>query len=175
MALDVDLPTPPDLTNRGAPAAFDAFDVAGSASDFRRDGVEAALRDGAWREAFDEWAAYTDLSAAEVRVVDELGLFRAFDFYWDPEDEQLRYEAPTLPADWRERVSAADAATLDAEAAADDPPSRVNAELDEFGHTVLETLDELYTEWSDRTEDVVWDAESFGHGVADREEREGGY
>ncbi|MFC6988523.1 hypothetical protein ACFQJD_07010 [Haloplanus sp. GCM10025708] len=172
MTLDVDVPMPPDLTNRGVPAAFEAFDVAGSESDFRREAVETALRDGAWREGFDEWCEYTDLSEDEFRALDELGLFRAFDFYWGPEDERLQYEAPDLPADWREQLSTDAVSTLESEAESGGVDSRVNAELDELGHTVLETLDELYADWSDRGEDVVWDAESFGHGTTERESLE---
>ncbi|MFB6124146.1 MAG: hypothetical protein ABEJ78_11895 [Haloferacaceae archaeon] len=171
MALDVDVPMPPDLTNRGVPAAFEALDVAGGESDFRREAVETALRDGAWREGFDEWAEYTDLSESEFRALAELGLFRAFDFYWDPEDERLRYDAPGLPGDWREQVSSAVVSALESEADSGSVDSRVNAELDELGHTVLETLDDLYADWSGG-EDVVWDAESFGHGTTEREQFE---
>ncbi|WP_137285601.1 hypothetical protein [Halorussus salinisoli] len=39
------------------------------------------------------------LSAA----VSNLGLFQVSDFYWDPTDNCLRYDAPNVPDDWRER------------------------------------------------------------------------
>ncbi|SFP96047.1 MULTISPECIES: hypothetical protein [Halolamina] len=104
MILDVSIPEPPDLSNRGRPSSFDweESEIIGS-EDFYREDLENLLQEGAWREGFEEWAEYTDLDEEEVRVVDDLDLFQAFDFYRDPTDDHLRYDAPTVPEDWRER------------------------------------------------------------------------
>jgi hypothetical protein len=154
MALDVDVPEPPDLTNRGTPSDYPHSDELGGSEDFRREELEAMLRDGAWREGFEEWGEYTDLDDEEVRAVADLGLFRDLDFYWDPVDETLRYDAPSVPGDWRERVSESLSSTSQA--------SRVETELDDLGRTVLEELQDTYLDWSDEAEDYVWSEETFG-------------
>ncbi|WP_372911751.1 hypothetical protein [Salinigranum sp.] len=81
MTLDATTPDPPDLTNRGLPAQFDPDELSGSESELYRDALEEALRDGAWSEAFQEWAAYTDLTEVEYRELDERGFLEAVDFY----------------------------------------------------------------------------------------------
>lgn len=53
MAVDVDIPYPPDLTNRGTPSSLDTESL-DSPSDLRREELEGLLRDGAWRESFAE-------------------------------------------------------------------------------------------------------------------------
>lgn len=98
MALDVEVPNPPDLTNRGVPDDFDATDELGGPNEFHRAELEDVLRDGAWQEAFHEWAAYTDLTDEEYRVLYDRGLLEELDFYWDPAEGRLRFEVPPLPA-----------------------------------------------------------------------------
>lgn len=145
MALDVDVPTPPDLTNRGIPDDVDLSDVTGSPSDLRRQELEEILRDGAWNEAFREWAAYTDLTDEEYRVLREHGLVERLDFYWDPTEERLRFELPAFPAELSERTGLA---------------TTVRAELADLGDTVVEMIEDTYVDWSDG-ETESWTEEAF--------------
>lgn len=145
MALDVETPSPPDLTNRGSPDDVELSNVTGTLSDLRRQELEEILRDGAWNEAFQEWAAYTDLTDAEYRTISEYGLIEELDFYWDPTDERLRFELPELPAELSERA--------DLETAA-------RAELTDFGDIVLEMIEDAYLDWSNG-EPEPWTEEAF--------------
>jgi hypothetical protein len=145
MTLDVEVPEPPDLTNRGVPDGFQAVNAVGVDDEFRREGLESALRDGAWQEAFDEWAEYTDLTEDQFEAIRDRGFFREFDLFWDPEEERLRATTPTVP-----ETDAFDTDTVD-------------AALSDLADTVLEMLDDAYAEyWSDEAEDVVWDESTFG-------------
>lgn len=147
MALDVDRPDPPDLTNRELPTGFDPDASFDSVADLRRGELETALRDGAWSEAFREWATYTDLTAAEFRLIDARGLFADLDFYWDPAAESLEFEVPELP-DGRETR--------------DDFPPNVRSELTDLCRTVIETLEDGYVEWGQTAEsENVWEPETF--------------
>lgn len=159
MPLDVDPPAPPRLANRGEPGALESAAAVGGAGDLRREELDAVLRDGAWQEAFEEWAAYTDLTGEEVVLLEELGVFQRLDVFWDPQERRLRAEPPTLPEDWQERadVAPSDASSLGATYA---------AELAEFTQTVVEMLEETYLDWGDADRsDPVWSEETFGHGV----------
>lgn len=133
MTLDVSIPDPPDLSNRGRPSDFDweESETLGS-EDFYREDLEDLLQEGAWREGFEEWAEYTDLDEETVRVVDDLDLFQDFDFYRDSTDDHLRFDAPTVPEDWRERdvTESLDSSTV----------SAINGELHDLGRAVHETL-----------------------------------
>ncbi|MFB6155351.1 MAG: hypothetical protein ABEJ22_05600 [Haloferacaceae archaeon] len=155
MSLEVEVPDPPDLTNRGPPEQFDAVESIESGL-FRREELESALRDGAWQEAFDEWAEYTDLTEAQFEAVRERGLFREYDFFWDPDEERLRFVSPTVPED---DVGALDDGTID-------------GALSDLGHTVLEMLQGLYAEyWDHDTEDIVWSEQTFGQTRGEEEDR----
>lgn len=153
MALDVELPEPPDLTNRGMPRDFELQDETAGSGAFHREELEALLREGAWQEGFNEWSEYTELDEAQVRAVSDLGLFQAFDFYWDPTDERLRFEAPSVPDDWRQRDATAsfDSGTV----------SMVETDLRNLGRTVQEVLED-YLERSDEVSAHHWAEESFG-------------
>lgn len=157
MALDVPVPDPPDLSNRGEPTAFREVEAVGSEVDFRRAELEEVFHDGAWREAFAEWWTYTDLSESDLEAVTELGLFKAFDFYWDSADERLRFDAPTVPED------------VDADALPDEVNAErttINTSLEEFGQTVVELVVDAYLDWSEaEPSDYVWDEETFGEGI----------
>jgi hypothetical protein len=72
--MDIETPTPPDLTNRGVPARIDAA-VSTTEVDLRRPDLEAVLGEGAWQEGVDEWAQYTDLDEADVALAEEMGWF----------------------------------------------------------------------------------------------------
>lgn len=67
MSLDVTTPDPPDLTNRTLPAQFDPDELAGTEAELYRGAIEEALREGAWNEAFQEWATYTDVTETEYQ------------------------------------------------------------------------------------------------------------
>ncbi|MEF8799590.1 MAG: hypothetical protein V5A27_09510 [Halapricum sp.] len=152
MALDGEVPEPPDLSYRGKPSGFEWQQETLGSEDFYREDLEDLLQEGAWQEGFNEWAEYTDLDEEEVRIVSELGLFKEFDFYWDPVDSVLRFESPTIPDDWRDRDGTE---TLDS-----DTVSTIDAELQELGRAVQETL-EKYLEPADETADD-WGEERFG-------------
>jgi hypothetical protein len=153
MALDSEVPDPPDLSNRGRPREFDWQDETLGSEDFYREDIEDLLQDGAWTEGFNEWAEYTSLDEEHVRIVGDLGLFRAFDFYWDPVDDRLRFDAPTLPDDWR---SGDETASLDSGTA-----STVENELDDLGRAVQEVLED-YLERDDAATDFGWGEDTYG-------------
>jgi hypothetical protein len=143
MALDVAPPEPPHLSNRGVPNEFEAVETVDNAAGLRREELESILRDGAWQEAFNEWAEYTDLSEAEFRTLDDLGLFGALDFYWDPEDGSLRFDSPLSDgAAEFEGLASLDRSLRDV----------AETELRDLGRTVVEMLEDAYT-----GEPAAWD------------------
>jgi hypothetical protein len=147
MAIDTTVPRPPDLTNRPTPADLqEASEV-----DVRRREIDGILGEGAWQEALDEWAQYTDCTAADVERAEALGLFRALDFYWDAEADRLRYVVPAVPDEWAE----ADEDCLDA--------TSLQEELDDLGHLVAETIARDYVDWGEaEAGDLVWGVDTFG-------------
>ena len=152
MALDVEIPDPPDLTNRGTPRDFEVADSGGT-PDFHREDLEALLHDTAWTMGFEEWLDRTDLTADHVDVVASLGLFQELDFYWDPADERLRDDAPSVPEDWRDREETAHLDSSDV--------SLVRSELQDLARTVREALeDEL--ERSDAVSASLWVDDPYG-------------
>lgn len=132
MALTVEPPEPPDLTNRGPPRGIEPEDAGDSTSDLRRGELEEMLADGAWAEAFREWAAYTDVTEAEYRTLERHELVQQLDLYWDPTEERLRFEVPEIPETLSE----------DAEFR-----NRAGTELSDLGQTVVEMLQDGYIEW----------------------------
>ena len=152
MTLDVAVPTPPDITNRGVPETFDMDAVAGSDQNLRRDELEEVLGEGAWQEGFDEWAQYSDLSEVDVELAVELGLFRALDFFWDFETDRLRYVVPAVPETWDDRAGPDGI-----------PAVTLQEELDDLARTVSEIIATDYVDWGDaEAEDLVWGVETFG-------------
>jgi len=75
----VAVPDPPDITNRGVPRGFEWADDTVGSEEFHRAELEDYLQDGAWTEGFNEWAECTGLGETQIRIVDDLGLFGAFD------------------------------------------------------------------------------------------------
>lgn len=134
MALAVDTPSPPDLTNRSLPVAVDPDDVVDATDDLRREELEAALRDGAWDDAFGEWAEYTDLSETEYAAVHDAGLVRGLDFYWHPTEASIEFALPAIP----ETVAG------DEELA-----SSAKAELADLGEIVVAVLEDGYIAWDE--------------------------
>jgi len=152
MALDVEIPDPPDLTNRGRPRDFEMNDATDT-PDFHREDLETLLHDSAWTTGFEEWLDRTDLTVDHVEAVAASGLFQALDFYWHPADEQLRDDVPQVPEDWREQAAFTDLDSSDV--------SLIRAELQDLGRTVREALaDEL--ERSDAVSESLWVEEAYG-------------
>ena len=147
MALDMETPDPPDVTNRQVPRSLEEIDV--RLEDLRRGEIETALREGAWREGFEEWAEYADVDDDSVAMTVDEELYQAFDFYYDPEGDQVRAVPPSLPQDWAEAVDASTAAEL-------------RTALDDLGETVADLLTQEYLDWAEATEgDYVWREETF--------------
>jgi hypothetical protein len=138
MALDVEAPDPPELQETD-PEAYDDVDVTGN-SEYHRQDLEAFLKDGAWKEAFDEWRAHTDVDEEEFTIARELGLFREYDFFWDDFADRVGYHAPGIPEDWRERDYHP---RLDSWGTV----SAINAGLTELGQVVSEVLKQNYVDW----------------------------
>lgn len=133
MGLDVDTPDPPSLRGPQGRGEYDAVDTDedGPGDDYRRETIRTALRDGAWRDAVEEWADSTYLSVEEFETVDRLELFEEFDFYWDPASDEVGYRAPTVPE-------------ADREAFPDRGADGVDEELDDLGRAVSEMLESDY-------------------------------
>ncbi len=153
MALDIEVPEPPDLSNRGMPREFEWREETLGSEDFYREDIEDLLQEGAWSEGFNEWSEYTNLDEEHVRIVSDLGLFRAFDFYWDPTEDRLRFDAPTISDDWRERnaTESLDSSTV----------SLIDNELDDLGRSVQEELED-YLDRNDEASDYGWGEETYG-------------
>ena len=153
MALDTEIPDPPDLSNRGMPREFEWQDETLGSEDFYREDLEDLLQEGAWTEGFNEWTEYTNLDEEHVRIVSDLGLFQKLDFYWDPTENRLRFDAPTIPDDWRERnvTESLDSSTV----------SMIDDELTDLGRAVQEVLED-YLERDDESSDYGWGEETYG-------------
>jgi len=138
MSLDVPTPEPPSLEPELDPNEYDDATVEGD--DYRREELDAFLREGAWAAAFAEWAASTSVTAEEWVIVTDLGLLERFDFFWDDFADRVGYHAPGLPEDWKERELHPDLASWGT-------VSSINAGLTELGQLVCETLKEEYIDW----------------------------
>ncbi|MFB6220899.1 MAG: hypothetical protein ABEH90_05610 [Halolamina sp.] len=137
MSLDVEPPAPPTLQSVD-PNEYD--DATVESDEYHREELEEFLQDGAWEEAFTQWAARSKLDETEWRVVTELGLVERFDFFWDDFADRVGYHAPGLPEDWKER-------DLHVELDSWGQVSGINAGLTELGQTVCDVLKEDYVDW----------------------------
>jgi len=138
MSLTTESPDPPELEDSIDASEYDDVEV--DTSEYRRDELETYLREGAWEQAFDEWAERTDLSDEEFEIVADLELVRQFDFFWDDFAQRVGYHAPGLPEDWRER-------NLHPDLDSWDTVSGINAGMAELGRTVSDTLKAGYIDW----------------------------
>ncbi|MEF8851728.1 MAG: hypothetical protein V5A28_04800 [Haloarculaceae archaeon] len=138
MPLDVEMPPPPELEPQVDAEEYDDVNV--EVSDYRRDELGAFLEDGAWKRAFELWAAETSMDEETYEVVLDLDLLDRFDFFWDDFADRVGYHAPGVPEDWREREIHPD---LDSWERA----SSINAGLTELGQTVCDVLKEEYIDW----------------------------
>ncbi|GAA0305856.1 hypothetical protein [Halarchaeum salinum] len=139
MSLDVETPDPPELETDADLSDYDDVDASG-ANDTHRDDLDAFLHEGAWDEAFAEWAAQSGLDASEWQIVVDLDLIERFDFFWDDFADRVGYHAPGLPEDWKERDLHPD---LDSWSTV----SAINAELTELGRIVSDRLKADYVDW----------------------------
>jgi hypothetical protein len=138
MSLSVETPDPPDLEPELDADEYEDVEVQGD--EYRREELEAFLEEGAWQEAFDEWAETTSLGEREFDIATDLGLFGRFDFFWDDFADRVGYHAPGIPEDWKHRDLHPD---LDSWGAV----SGINAALAEFGQVVCVVLKEEYIDW----------------------------
>jgi hypothetical protein len=136
------------------PREFEWEDETLGSEDFYREDLEDLLQEGAWSEGFNEWTEYTSLGEEQIRLVDDLGLFQTFDFYWDPTQNRLRFDAPSMPDDEEGRDATE---SFGAETA-----STIDAELTELGRTVQEVLED-YLDRNDESSDYGWGEETYGN------------
>ena len=161
MALDVETPDPPSLRGPQSRGEYESLDTVDPdpEDDSRRDAVRAALREGAWRDAFEEWAEHASLTVEEFETVGRLGLFEAFDFYWDPAGEDVGYRAPTVPEGRRDEFR-------------DGGADGVDEELDALGRTVSAVLERDYLDGEDDAEFDFFAEEEERETEAERREDE---
>jgi hypothetical protein len=138
MTLYVSPPEPPELEPMD-PEDYEDVEVVAD-SDYRREELGEFLEDGAWEEAFDIWREDTDMDERTFAVVEDLGLFERFDFFWDAFADRVGYHAPGVPEDWKERDIHPELNTWER-------ASTINAELAEFGQIVCEVLKANYVDW----------------------------
>ncbi|WP_336133419.1 hypothetical protein [Natronomonas amylolytica] len=137
MELDVETPPVPELPELDADA-YDDVEVQGD--EYRREEIEELLHEGAWADAFESWAAETDLNTEAFDIAVDLGMFAEFDFFWDDFADRVGYHAPGIPEDWRERDLHPDLDSWET-------VSGINASMAEFGESVSRTLKEDYIDW----------------------------
>ncbi|GAA0513266.1 hypothetical protein SAMN04488066_11254 [Halorubrum aquaticum] len=142
MSLDIETPDPPELSAVD-PNEYEDADVAGG--EYRRDELEAFLREGAWEEAFARWTADCDLEESDWRIVEDLDLVSRFDFFWDSFADRVGYHAPGIPEDWKEREYHDD---LDSWGSV----SAINAGLTELGQIACDVLKDEYIDWESEYE-----------------------
>jgi hypothetical protein len=138
MSLAVETPAPPTLDTSVDADEYEDADVGGD--EYRREELQEFLETGAWDEAFEQWAADTEMTEAEFAIVRDLDLIERFDFFWDDFAGRVGYHAPGLPEDWKERDIHPD---LDSWGAI----SSINAGLTELGQTVCDVLKDDYIDW----------------------------
>ena len=138
MPLDVEPPPPPELEPQVDAEEYDDVNV--EVSDYRRDELAEFLADGAWEQAFGEWATDTSMDEPTYGVVRELGLLDRFDFFWDDFANRVGYHAPGIPEDWREREIHPGLDSWER-------VSTINAGFTELGQTVCDVLKDDYIDW----------------------------
>jgi len=143
MSLDVDVPEPPELETKD-PNEYEDAEVVGT-SDYKRDEIQQFLQEGAWEEAFTEWAATTALSESDFDIITDLNMIQQFDFFWDSFAERVGYHAPGIPEDWKER-------DYHPELQSWGSVSGINAALTELGQVVCDVLKDEYIDWESEYE-----------------------
>jgi hypothetical protein len=123
MSLDVAVPDPPSLRGPRTRGEYEAIDAPADESesggdDYRREDLAGILAEGAWPDAFEEWAAGTTLSEEEFETVQSLELV-----------DEAGYRPPELSGEASEAF---------------DDPDGVEAELDTLGRILTEVLENDY-------------------------------
>lgn len=133
MTLEEETPDPPSLSGPQYRGEYEAIDEDPDdvQDDYRREELASLLNDGAWEDAFGEWAATSGLTAADFAPVVERGYIDQFDFYWDPHTDDVGYHAPTVDES-------------DHDAFDDVDVDEIDAELDALGRMVTEVLENDY-------------------------------
>ena len=138
MSLDVETPEPPTLEEID-PNEYDDAEVVGD-TDYKRDEIEQLLDQGAWEQAFTEWAEQTALDERAFQIVIDLDMLQRFDFFWDSFAERVGYHAPGISEDWKERNYHENIESWGT-------VSGINAGLTELGQIVCDVLKNDYIEW----------------------------
>ncbi len=138
MSLDVATPAPPGLQQTD-PNEYDDADIVGD-TDYKRDELEAHLSDGAWTEAFQEWAETTNMTEPEFDILTDLEMIQQFDFFWDSFAERVGYHAPGIPEDWKQANYHPD---IDSWGTV----SSINASLTELGQLICDILKDNYIDF----------------------------
>jgi len=138
MTLDVDVPEPPTLEGID-PNEYEDAEIVGD-TDYRRDELEQFLRDGAWEDSFERWAADTEMTESDFEIMLDLGMIGEFDFFWDSFAERVGYHAPGIPENWKERNYHPDIESWGT-------VSSINASLTELGQVVCDVLKDEYIDW----------------------------
>ncbi|WP_436901585.1 hypothetical protein [Halovenus halobia] len=138
MSLDVAVPDPPELEGMD-PNEYEDAEVVGD-TDYKRDELEAFLREGAWEESFEQWAAETEMDEHDFEIMLDLEMIGRFDFFWDSFAERVGYHAPGIPEDWKERDYHPDIESWGT-------VSSINASLTELGQIVCDVLKDEYIDW----------------------------
>jgi hypothetical protein len=97
--------------------------------------VERALDDGLWDAAVERWREESDVDEDDLALVEEIGLFDDFDFFWDADVDRVGYESPGLPRDWENEAYADDVEGWS-------QVSRINMAIDELGQTARELVED---------------------------------
>ena len=139
MGLDVSVPNPPELGDETDLQEYDDVEVRGD-TDYRRSELETFLREGAWEQAFYEWAEHTDLDEDEYDIVRDLGLIQEFDFFWDDFADRVGYHAPGIPEDWKVKEYHEDLDSWNT-------VSGINAAMTELGQIACDVLEDDYIDW----------------------------
>ncbi|WP_410764604.1 hypothetical protein [Haloferax sp. DFSO60] len=141
--LDVPVPDAPTLP-KVDPNQYDDANIAADA-DFKRTELEQFLHDGAWADAFEQWAKETPVTETQWQIVLDLDLLTYFDFFWDDFADRVGYHAPGIPEDWKERQ-------LHPELTSWGQVSSVNAGLTELGQQACDVLKDDYIDWESEYE-----------------------
>ena len=101
------------------------------------------------------------LSEETYDLVLEFGFIEELNFFWDEEFDEVRYEAPEIPDDWKTRD---EYSMLDSWSTV----SSINEEVDRLGETVANLLTDYYVDWETEA-DIV---ETYGDQYNGRDDAE---
>jgi len=150
MAFDAEVPDPPRLDAAEHPGDYDAVEEpeTRTGEEGRREALAAMLEEGAWEDAFQEWADHTYLSEAQFEAAVDLGMIAALDCYWHEAAGDVGYRAPSLaeslPEPWDERLDRTDRADIE-------------EAIDDLGEIVSDVLEANYIDRGSEAFGYVWE------------------